>query len=232
MRFPPDDRDHPLVRRFEEFIRAPSFSCLGAKSALSRGQLSVLVARDIRSGQDDLQAYAGLCRLVRAYQAEPKLFRSFAVIYEMPGDLSEAGFERHLWRRVQSLSDRDAGAAQRHDPRVSADPADPDFSLSFGGEGFFVVGLHPGAARDARRFDTPVMVFNLHDQFRRLRAEGRYEKLRAAILARELALSGSVNPMLARFGEVSEARQYSGRAVAGDWVCPFRPPRRGASDAS
>jgi FPC/CPF motif-containing protein YcgG len=27
--------------------------------------------------------------------------------------------------------------------------------------------------------------------------------------------------MLARHGTVSEARQYSGRAVDKDWVCPF-----------
>jgi len=29
--------------------------------------------------------------------------------------------------------------------------------------------------------------------------------------------------MLAAHGEASEARQYSGRAVEADWVCPFRP---------
>ncbi len=32
------------------------------------------------------------------------------------------------------------------DERVSADPDDPHFSLSFGGEAFFVVGLHPKPA--------------------------------------------------------------------------------------
>jgi FPC/CPF motif-containing protein YcgG len=67
------------------------------------------------------------------------------------------------------------------------------------------------------------MVFNLHDQFERLRMEGTYEKLRDTILHRERALSGSVNPMLSRFGGISEARQYSGRAVGKDWACPFDP---------
>ena len=55
-----------------------------------------------------------------------------------------------------------------------------------------------------------------------MRAEGRYEKLRAAILERDEALAGSVNPMLARHGEASEARQYSGRAVDADWRCPMK----------
>ena len=105
--------------------------------------------------------------------------------------------------------------------RVSADPEDPHFSLSFGGEAFFVVGLHPEASRPARRFRRPALVFNLHDQFQQLRASGLYEKLRTTIGVRDMALAGSANPMLARHGTASEARQYSGRAVGPDWVCPF-----------
>ena len=65
------------------------------------------------------------------------------------------------------------------------------------------------------------MVFNLHDQFEQLREQGRYEKLRAAILDRDVAVAGTINPMLTRHGELSEARQYSGRAVGNDWQCPF-----------
>ena len=41
-------------------------------------------------------------------------------------------------------------------------------------------------------------------------------------MVRDEALTGSRNPMLARHGEASEARQYSGRAVDEDWRCPFR----------
>ena len=108
---------------------------------------------------------------------------------------------------------------------VSADPEDPHFSLSFGGEAFFVVGLHPRASRAARRFPRPTLVFNLHDQFERLRVEGRYERMRERIIERDVALAGSANPMLARHGEASEARQYSGRLVDEDWQCPFRDPR-------
>ena len=104
---------------------------------------------------------------------------------------------------------------------MSVDPEDPHFSLSFAGEAFFVVGLHPNASRPARRFEAPAMVFNLHAQFEVLREQQRYEKLRASILERDLALAGSINPMLARHGESSEARQYSGRAVDADWKCPF-----------
>ena len=40
-------------------------------------------------------------------------------------------------------------------------------------------------------------------------------------MVRDEAIAGSRNPMLARHGEASEARQYSGRAVDPDWRCPF-----------
>ena len=106
---------------------------------------------------------------------------------------------------------------------MASEPDSPHFSLSFAGEAFFVVGLHPKASRPARRFSSPALVFNLHAQFEELREAGRYEKLRPSILQRDEVLAGSANPMLARHGEVSEARQYSGRAVDEGWRCPFKP---------
>ena len=105
-----------------------------------------------------------------------------------------------------------------------------NISLSFGGEAFFIVGLHPRASRPARRFERPVQVFNLHDQFEKLRAAGVYDKMRSTIVARDVALAGSPNPRLAQHGVVSEARQYSGRAVGGQWRCPFSG-RRGDTPA-
>ena len=65
------------------------------------------------------------------------------------------------------------------------------------------------------------MVFNSHRQFEQLRADGRYQKMQAATRERDIALQGSINPNLADFGQAAEARQYSGRAVGPDWVCPF-----------
>ncbi len=180
-----------------------------------------VVARDIRSSWDDLRIYTALLEFATAYRADPKLFQSFVVLFEQPRRCTEDEFEDSLWTRVQSLADKDAWHGQDYDPRVSADPESPHFSLSFGGEGFFVVGLHPDASRPARRFERPALVFNLHDQFERLRAEQRYEPLRENIIKRDLAMAGSENPMLARHGEISEARQYSGRVVGGNWNCPF-----------
>ncbi len=197
------------------------FPCVGAKAALAKGTLNVLACNRIDSGWDDLRIHDGLLRFASAYREEPALFRSFAVVFNGPEDLDEPAFEQALWDRVQSLSDKDVWRGQEYDHRVSHDPEDPHFSLSFGGEAFFVVGLHPHASRPARRFAKPALVFNLHDQFEILRAEGRYEGMREKILVRDEALAGSRNPMLARHGESSEARQYSGRVVEESWRCPF-----------
>ena len=213
--------DNPIARNFLNHIREPGFPCVGAKSALAKGQMRILLARDIRSAWDDLPIHQAVAQLAHDYGVDPAPFQSLAVIFQQEADLTEAAFEQSLWIKLQSLADKDEWLGYPLDARVSADSNDPHFSLSFGGEAFFVVGLHPNASRPARRFERPVLVFNLHAQFERLRAEGRYEKLRGAILARDVALAGDVNPMLARHGTMSEARQYSGRAVAEDWKCPF-----------
>ncbi|KQU45990.1 hypothetical protein ASG67_15385 [Sphingomonas sp. Leaf339] len=204
-----------------EHIAEAGFPCVGAKAAVAKGTLEVLSCNRIDSAWDDLRIHDGLLHFAAAYRADPALFRSFAVVFDEPVTLDEETFERKLWDRIQSLSDKDVWRGQDYDARVSADPDSPHFSLSFGGEAFFVVGLHPNASRPARRFARPTMVFNLHDQFTTLREQGRYETMREKIMVRDEATAGSRNPMLTRHGELSEARQYSGRAVDAVWRCPF-----------
>jgi FPC/CPF motif-containing protein YcgG len=232
MQFVANQLNHPLAKRFQAFVKDRKFPCVGAKSALAKGQMRILVCRDIRSAWDDLRIYPNLLDLIQGYRRQPKLFQTFVALFENSPAMGERTFERHLWNRLQSLADKDAWHGQRPDPRVSSDPDDPHFSLSFGGEAFFAVGLHPRASRPARRFAAPAIVFNLHDQFEQLRASNLYDKLRETIIARDIDLSGGPNPMLARHGEVSEARQYSGRAVGADWVCPFDPRQPGERDAA
>lgn len=217
----PDDRAHPLAVRFTDFISDRSFPCVGAKAALNRDGMRFVVARDFTSAWDDLRIMPALLDVARDYRADRQLFRSLVVLFEQGAPDDEAAFEGLLWQRLQSLSDKDDWLGQSPDPRVAHDPDDPHFAMSFGGEGFFVVGLHPRSSRPARRFATPALVFNLHDQFEQLRALGRYDPLRAAIMGRDIALAGVANPMLGSHGTISAARQYSGRAVGDGWACPY-----------
>ncbi|MFM9976830.1 MAG: guanitoxin biosynthesis heme-dependent pre-guanitoxin N-hydroxylase GntA [Sphingomonadaceae bacterium] len=222
MTFTAFDNNHPVAATFRAMVEDSAFPCVGAKAALSKAQMDILVCRDITSAWDDLRIHPALLDVIDRYAVDARIFRTLIVIFDQSPVLSELAFERALWDRVQSLADKDDWKGYPIDAGVSPDPESPHFSLSFGGKAFFVVGLHPAASRPARRFAFPALVFNLHDQFEQLRAEGRYEKLRASIIDRDIALAGSENPMLARHGELSEARQYSGRPVDESWACPYR----------
>lgn len=214
-----------LERGVRERIAEAAFPCVGAKSALAKGTLKILPCYSLISNWDDLRIHQMLLKWAADYRASPEGLRSLAVVFEGPVTLNEADFELAMWDRIQSFADKDHWLGQPYDHRVSPDPNDPHFSLSFGGEAFFVVGLHPNASRPARRFPSPTLIFNLHDQFEQLREEGKYERMREKILQRDRQIAGDINPMLARHGEASEARQYSGRQVPPDWRCPFRDPR-------
>ena len=215
---------HREQRRFETRLDDPGFPCAGAKSALSRGGLAFQHGGDLRDDAEDARLLRGVHAFARAQPADA-LFVSHVMLFPATPALDEADFEAALWRRLQAFHDLDR-ESHGWDPSVSDDPGSPHFSLSLGGRAFYVIGLHPGASRPARRFDCAALVFNLHSQFEALRASGRYDRLREAILARDVAYSGCGNPMLAVHGEQSEARQYSGRALPPDWRCPFAPRGR------
>lgn len=220
----PDERT-ALADEFMDWIRGEGFPCVGAKAAVARGNLALVHARDLASAWNDLEIHRAILEWNRARANDDGQLHSFAVIFDGPGDLSETRFERLMWERLQSLADKDVWLGQSYDHSVSADPENPHFALSFGGEALFVVGLHPGASRPARRFSRPVLVFNPHKQFEMLREQGKYDRMRDRILTRDEKLAGSINPMLAEHGTASAARQYSGRAVGDDWVCPFSDKR-------
>ena len=222
------DEDARLAAAFERHVKDRDFPCVGAKSALARGTLKTLICHDLTSSWDDLPIHRELLRWSKDYDSDPAGLRSLAIVFRRSRTMSEHVFEQHMWARIQSLTDKDSWLGQNADSAVSGDPDDPHFALSFGGRAYFVVGLHPAASRPARRFERPVMVFNLHDQFENLRKEQRYERMRDTIMDRDRKLAGDVNPMLGRHGEKSAAAQYSGRLVDDDWSCPFSNPREQA----
>ncbi|MEO6102810.1 MAG: guanitoxin biosynthesis heme-dependent pre-guanitoxin N-hydroxylase GntA [Pseudoxanthomonas sp.] len=214
-------RSEDAAAGLEAHILDAGFPCVGAKSALRRGQLGHIVAGDLRCNRHDAEILEALVDFSRQHRRDA-VFVSCAVIFPDTPLLDEGGFEAALWARLSALHRLDA---EQHawDLQVSSDPAAANFSMSLGGRAFYVVGMHPGASRKARRFETAALVFNPHSQFETLRADGRYDTLRETVANRDLTLAGSRNPMLAAHGTASSARQYSGRAVEQDWACPFRP---------
>lgn len=211
--------DDDIVDEFVQWIRSSKFPCVGAKAALNREQMRFALEPDLRLPPTETTLRQLQCFSER-YHAEAPLFQSFVVLFRSPGSMTEPEFEQYLWQYLQALHDMDR-TQYGWDSSVSRDPRSPDFSFSIGGKAYYVVGLHANASRSARGFPWPALVFNLHDQFERLRADGRYTTIRDTIMKRDEKTDGSRNPMLAKFGTTSEARQYSGRAVEDQWECPF-----------
>lgn len=213
-----------LATSFLAHVEDAAFPCVGSKAALARGAIRTveLASMDCPYSAsrllDELHDFGAF---VDAQDVDDTTVHSLAALFRAPRHLDEAGFEHRLWTTLQRLHDLDQGRGTPWADDVATDPDDPRFSLSLGGHPFFVIGLHPGASRIARRFESPVLVFNSHRQFDRLRADGRYAKMQAATRERDIALQGSLNPNLADFGTAAETRQYSGRAVEPEWRCPF-----------
>jgi FPC/CPF motif-containing protein YcgG len=209
-----------MAREFRAFVDDSAFPCLAAKGVAHRGDLTLGVFDSLGSPSSADALAPALGAFVGTLPADGAGLRAYVAVFPRHVPRSELGFERRLWRQLQRLHERDARNAA-WDPVASADPESAEFSFSFGGRALFVVGLHPASSRLARRFRWPALVFNPRAQFERLRADGTFERLRTAVRARDVALQGTPNPNLADFGEQSEARQYSGRAVEPDWRCPF-----------
>lgn len=214
-----DSTDSDLSSMFADFIGDDEFPCVGAKAALETESIRFLVGGQLNSPDHDAHIAGGIAEFAHSIEADDE-FISLVVLFPQSKLFTEREFETALWSRLQALHQIDKQRYQ-WDEQVSSDPASAEFSFSIGGRAFYIVGLHPGASRRARRFDCAALVFNAHSQFEHLRTTGRFDKIREIIIERDTKYSGSVNPMLSVHGVTSEARQYSGRAVRDNWTCPF-----------
>lgn len=216
-----DTEREKIIGKFHRFIGDKGFPCVAARTAMAREHIAFLVLDHFACPQDDREILRFLYEfIIRFREANGSLFTA-VIIFKEPAEITEAVFDDLLWAKLQALSILDAENFN-YDKRVSAKPTDPHFSFSLGEEGLFIVGLHPGSSRPSRKFEYPGIVFNPHAQFEALRESGHYEKLKKIIRQRDIRYSGSVNPMLADFGDSAEARQYSGRRYGPDWTCPLK----------
>lgn len=209
---------HAALRAFVEHSDYP---CVGAKAALSRksyvlGLYAALGSAEaaVRSADDLAWFAANAGSLDDSYATFLAVFRGLEV-------RDDAHFEALLWEHLAGMHRHDSRSFD-WDHRVSDDPGSPEFRFSIGGSAFFVIGMHPNAGREARRFPFPMLVFNPHAQFEALRRKGRFERMRSVIRTREASLEGEANPVLKDHGERSEACQYAGRAHEPGWTPAFR----------
>lgn len=212
-----------LSARLLAFIDQDHFPCVGAKAALARSAIQISefgVLGDAATDGELLGGLSAFASMVEAGDYPDATVHSFAALFHGPLGAGELRFEQLLWDQLWRLHRLDRRSGTRSARDVSSDTESAHFSLSIASHPFFIIGLHPGASRIARRFCHPTLVFNSHRQFQQLRIDGRYQKMQEATRERDLALQGSLNPNLADFGAAPEAKQYSGREVGADWQCP------------
>jgi FPC/CPF motif-containing protein YcgG len=225
---------------FRRFVFDPQFPCLGAKAAFNSDAQTLRVLGELASAESTAELAGGLRDFIAmvgrdavepnrgttfdpdgSTASRPTNYFTFIAVFERPVATTEIQFEELLWKQLRLLHEHDA-ARSGWAPNVAADPADAHFSFSFAGQALYVIGMHGQSSREARRFPWPVLIFNPHEQFERLRFDGKWKHMQETIRQRDLQLQGSMNPMLSDFGEQSEARQYSGRAVDENWRAPFK----------
>jgi FPC/CPF motif-containing protein YcgG len=213
-------QQNDIINEFKAFLGENDFPCVAARDALHKNNIQMMPAENIACPADDGAILDFLYSFATRYRNAASDFHSAAVIFKGPLNADEDTFEKMMWQRLSSIRKMD-GLKYPYDSRVNDDPDSPDFSFSIMEEAFFVLAMHPQSSRPARRFSYPVLVFNPHAQFEKMKETNSYEKMKVIVRKRDLAFAGSVNPMLTDFGEVSEAAQYSGKLHDSNWKCPL-----------
>lgn len=196
------------------------YPCVGAKAALNSKQLRIGVYHCMATDDTTTRLGHDLRQYIDETLASESEYMTMVAFFREEAGTTELDFENKLWAQLQLLHNSD-NSLKPWGPGVSSNPADTNFSFSYNGTAFFVVGLHPNSSRKARRLGYTAMAFNLHRQFEQLREKGVYENMKKVIRDRDTAYDGTINPMLNDFGEGLEAPQYSGRHVDESWKCPF-----------
>lgn len=214
-----DSRVKDIHQALNEKIGDPEYPCVGAKASLNSNQYRLGIYGELGDQNTTQKLGADLIKYIKETEDTESDYLTLIAVFTDTED-SEIEFEKKLWSQIQLLHDSEKQRG-KWDPTVSSNPEDDDFSFSFDGTAFFIVGLHPNASRKARRFPFTALAFNLHRQFMKLRDNDQFENMKNVIRTRDLAYDGSINPMLEDFGKGSEAPQYSGRKVDESWKCPF-----------
>lgn len=223
-----DDRVMPQAQVAHDMLRAhilgEHYPCIGARSAFQRGTYRFGFYKTLAHRGSVVAMGRDLRRFVAEYEQLGD-FTTFVAAFKYPQATTEAAFEKLLWQHLQLMHDLDKTSGW--DPHYGSDPNDPTgkFAFSFSNCAFFVVGMHSGASRFARRFAFPVLVFNPESQIRRLIEEGAIDQFAATVRERDMRYQGSINPSLPTDHTTTggEARVYSGMThrPGSAWKCPF-----------
>lgn len=197
-----------------------NYPCTAAIQSSTRGEYVVGVYEDFGSARFWREIREDLRAFLEEQKRTDSTFLTYWAVFQGRSEFTEEDFETRLWKELSHLSSIEQRSTDW--PTLeSADPQTPGFCLSIEGHEFFVVGLHPGSSRTARRFSQPALVFNAIAQFENLERSGEYEQMKETIRKRDMRFQGSVNPLVLKYGDQWESIQFSGKDNPPNWRCPF-----------
>lgn len=207
-----------IRKNFRKFVIKNDHPCIMAQTVFKQDLYEIHDYLNMNDEDSQKQVIRDIRKYIDSYDFENNQFQTFIAVFSQDKFPDELSFERAMWTFLFNLKDNDP---ESWDEEVSNDVSSEKFSYSLCGKAFYIVGMHPQSSRNSRSAPYPALVFNLHNQFEKLREMGAYEQVRNRIRKRDKSLQGTINPMVRDFGKRSEAAQYSGRKVSKKWECPY-----------
>lgn len=229
---------------FEFFSRSAmesAFPCIGAQKVIRDYRVAFCLSPDpfnTESGARRTVDYINRWLQEADYASlkqmpKPTVFATCVIVFPQMDFQSEGYSEKRLWSFLSKVHQIDK---VRHpwSSESSAFVYDNRFSMSIGGYAHFILFFSSAAITPSRRFSNPMMIFNPHFMFEKMRNAEVFSEWRTLIRERERASqNGWHNPKLADFGSDNgfEAPQY---ALTLDPVfdigkCPFTGRERPAN---
>ncbi|MET7638754.1 guanitoxin biosynthesis heme-dependent pre-guanitoxin N-hydroxylase GntA [Streptomyces sp. NPDC005438] len=204
----------------ERFLLGDRFACLAGRSAWRQGGITHRHYEHLGSVEAARQMAVDLEKYVTRTDFGARNFTSFLATFDGPLGVDELEFERLLWQQLQALHDVDS-ETHAWAEGYSSDAQSGEFGFSVASHPFFVIGLHETHCRWGRRPPFPMLAFNSHEQFGRIKAAGMWDRLAEKIRKQDIKIQGDINPNLYEYEQLAETRRYSGRPKPADWRCPF-----------
>jgi len=209
-----------VLKSMRDIISQKDYPCLPALQSFHQNDYLVGIYQGFETGLNSRELVQDLLYFRKKQKESGSPYASFWAVFPMAFVQNETDFENQLWKQLSYLS-AVGNQNSQWDPQFSSDPENPRFCFSLHGEALFVVGVSPVSSRKGRRFPFPSFIFNYYDQFTDLAVAGKYDSIVSLNRQREMRFSGSLNPMVEKYGDHREAIQFSGKENAEDWKCPF-----------
>ena len=195
---------------FKSLVLSGNFACVGAISAVKSKKYAFCAYPDMTAPEigeavaHDILMYKKAFDVDHIMDKKGVSFVSFIAAFKepvIPSQMDGVGALYTLLKNVHAADASHFGWATSASP----DPKDKTFAYSVGGDAYFLPFMYKQSGSPARQSEIPMVVFNIHTVFAKLREVGAFESLKQMIHDRQ----SWVHPNLADHGDNPEFVQYA-----------------------